>query len=84
MAIPSAETLRTLTLADFTKAYVYKPSIFEEVFRKRPTEAQFRREVDKLKSVSEAGKRWIVDERCKWASIGKHAGTIQLRKRNAY
>ncbi len=44
-----------------------------------PTVEQFRREVSMLRSVSKAGKAWIVDERCRRAGIGRHKRKITRR-----
>lgn len=80
MAQATPEQLRTLTIQDFTTEYRIKPSILEEAFRKRKTVSEVERDVAKLKSVSDAGKAWIVDERCSWLSIGKHAGVFRFSK----
>lgn len=79
MAIPHPDVLTTLTISDLTSTIVYDRSIFEDMFRKRKTVSDVEREVAKLKSVSAAGKRWIVDERCSWLGIGKYAGTFRVR-----
>lgn len=80
MATPTPEQLRTLTIQDFMTEYRVSSSIFEDAFRKRKTASEVERDVAKLKSVSSAGKAWIVDERCSWLSIGKHAGVFRFRK----
>jgi hypothetical protein len=80
MATPTADQMRTLTIADFMTEYVIKPSIFDNILRKRKSVADIEREVSKLKSVSRAGRAWIVDERCSGLSIGKHAGVYRFPK----
>ena len=79
MAAPTEAQLKTLTIADFTTEYFFKPSLLEPMFRKRKTVADVERDAAKLKAVSAAGRRWIVDERCSWLSIGRHAGKLRFR-----
>jgi hypothetical protein len=46
---------------------------------KRPTPESIADEVGKLRSVSHAARKLIVDDRCKYAGIGKYAGTIHFK-----
>lgn len=63
----------------------YKPTaLFVDEWlsgRRRPTVESITRDVEKLRSVSAAGRAWIADRRMAIASVGPWRDTIQLRRK---
>ena len=62
----------------------YRVSAVEEEFLRsfrKPTVQDVERAVSRLHSISDAGRDWIVDERCRELSIGRHHGKITFKMR---
>jgi len=83
MAIPPPEMLDESWVREaFLREYTFKPTFFTDDFRKRlPTVESIKRDVAKLRSPSEAGRRWIEDRRMAIASVGPWRDTLFLRRK---
>lgn len=69
----------------FLEDYAWKPTFFDLMKPRRPTEDSIRNDVSELRSPSEAGRAWIADRRMAIASVGPWRDVFFLpRKAGGY
>lgn len=86
MAMQRAETWNEEWVRKaYLEEYTWRPTFFDMMKPRLPTEDSIRIDVEKLRSPSKAGKAWIADRRMAIASVGSWRHTFFLpRKEGGY